>query len=226
MHALSAREGYRLWAPHYAEETAVSALEDAAVRALGVSVVGRRLLDVGCGVGRRVSQSGASIGVAADLAPEMLRAAGAANANIICAATDVRALPFEDHSFDVVWCRLVIGHVRDLDAAYAELGRVCMSDGVVIVSDLHVAAIAAGHRRTFRDDSGALHELEHHVHTLEDHTRAAHCATLRLDAHRVGVVGPIIEHFYIDAHREDAYDAQLGLPLVSVMAWRKRGEPG
>ena len=221
MTALPAREGYRLWAAHYAEETAVSALEDAEVRALEVSVQGRRLLDVGCGVGRRIAQSGASMAVGVDLVPEMLVVA---NAEITCAAADVRALPFDDASFDVVWCRLVIGHVRDVGTAYRELGRVCAAGGVVIVSDLHTAAVVAGHRRTFRDDSGVQHELEHHAHALEDHRRAARGARLALDAHRVGAVGPVIKHFYADAGRHAAYAAQCGLPLVSVMAWRKAGE--
>lgn len=222
MPALSAREGYRLWASHYAEETAVSALEDAEVRALAVSVDGQRLLDVGCGVGRRLSQSGAPVAVGIDLVPEMLaRTAGGANPEAACAAADVRALPFDDASFDVVWCRLVLGHVRDVDVAYRELGRVCASGGVAVVSDLHTDAIAAGHRRTFRDDAGALHELEHYSHTLDDHRRAAREARLVLRAHRVGAVGPLIEHFYVDAGREDAYAAQRGLPLVSVMAFVK-----
>ena len=235
--ALSARDGYRLWASHYAEETAVSALEDAEVRALAVSVEGRRLLDVGCGVGRRLSQSGASIAVGVDLVPEMLvRAAGGrwamgdgrratsdANTEITCAAADVRSLPFDDASFDVLWCRLVLGHVRDVGAAYRELGRVCANGGVVIVSDVHTAAVAAGHRRTFRDEAGVLHELEHYAYALDDHRQAARGAALELDAHRVGVVGPVIQHFYIEAGREDAYAAQFGLPLVSVMSFAKSG---
>lgn len=218
MPALSAREGYSLWASHYAEETAVSALEDAEVCALGVSVAHRRLLDVGCGIGRRLSKTHASPGVGVDLVPEMLRIA---SIRFTCAAADVRALPFGNERFDVVWCRLVLGHLRDIDAAYQELGRVCATDGVVIVSDLHVAAVAAGHRRTFRDASGAVRELEHYPYDLEAHQRAAHRAGLALDTHRVGVVGPSIERFYRDARRLDAYAVQLGLPLVSVMAWRK-----
>lgn len=232
MPALSAREGYRLWAPHYAEETAVSALEDIEVHALGVSVEGRRLLDVGCGVGRRLKQSGASLGVGVDLVPDMLpraagegrRATGGANAEIRCAAADVRALPFDGGTFDVVWCRLVLGHVRDIAGAYRELARVCAIGGVVIVSDLHTDAVAAGHRRTFRDSSGTTHELEHFAYSFEKHTECAIAGALAFDARRVGVVGPAIEHFYTDAHRERAYAAQRGLPLVSVMSWRKTGE--
>ena len=218
---VSAREGYRLWAPSYAEETAVSALEDAEVRALGVAVTGVRLLDVGCGVGRRLWRSRASLGVGVDLVPEMLRVT---TIRFACAAADVRALPFGNDSFDVVWCRLVLGHVRDIEAAYQELGRVCASGGVVIVSDLHVAAVAAGHRRTFRDESGSLRELEHYVHDLAECQRAARRSSLSLETHRVGRVGPSIEPFYRQARREDAYAAQFALPLVAVMAWRKSAE--
>ena len=168
-------------------------------------------------MGRRLSRSGASIAAGVDLVPEML---GAADERLVCAAADVGALPFDAGSFDVVWCRLVLGHVRDIAASYRELARVCARGGTVIVSDLHTDAVAAGHRRTFHDAAGATHELEHFAHSLERHRECAVGAALALEAHRVGVVGPAIERFYVDARREKAYAAQQGLPLVSVMSWR------
>jgi malonyl-CoA O-methyltransferase len=149
----------------------------------------------------------------------MLRSAPQA---VLCAAADARMLPFANSSFDVVWCRLVLGHLREAGAAYGELARVCSPGGIVVVSDLHPAAIAAGHRRTFRDRDGIAHELEHVVHGIDGHRAAASRAGLVFDVERVGVIGPSIEHFYIDAARRDAYVAQRGLPLISVLAWHKR----
>lgn len=126
MTALAARDGYRLWAPHYAAETAVSALEHDLVASLGVATAGRRLLDVGCGTARRLRDADAASRVGVDVTPEMLAQATVDGPPL--AAADVCALPFVDAAFDVVWCRLVIGHVRALAAAYAE-AHPCLRTG-------------------------------------------------------------------------------------------------
>jgi malonyl-CoA O-methyltransferase len=215
---LSPAEGYRLWAPRYAEETAISFLEDRAVRALPIPAAADWLLDVGCGTARRLEACDAALAVGVDLTVDMLRNA-AAPANL--AAADVRRLPFADASFDLVWCRLVIGHVRELGAAYAELARVCRPHGHVVVTDFHPDAAAAGHRRTFRDDAGNVREIEHHVHDAPAHAAAAEHAGLALAARRDDAVGPPIRRFYADAGRLAAYDEQLGLRLVLTLAYRR-----
>src|SRR5262249_19053717 len=149
------------WAPHYEAETAVSFLEDRLVSTLTAPTSGRRLLDAGCGIGRRMRRSEARFAVGVDVVPEMLRPS---DCNETVAAADLRALPFAPASFDIVWCRLVIGHIQELEATYAELSRVCRAGGTVVISDFHPDAVAAGHRRTFRDADGVTHEIEHWVH--------------------------------------------------------------
>ena len=219
MNALSARDGYRLWAPHYHAETAISHLEERLVGAMGVPTEGRALLDVGCGTGRRLSNSDASVAVGIDLSPEMLaRARGTKT----IAAADALALPLRSEWFDVAWCRLVVGHMRDLAGAYAELARVSVPGGDVIVTDFHPSAFAAGHRRTFRDATGATVEIEHHVHTVESQIGAARAAGLELVTQREGAVGAEVREFFAKANRLDAYAAQLGLPLVIAWSFRKR----
>ncbi len=170
MTPLAARDAYRLWAPSYESETAISFLEDQTVRALVGCLDVKTLLDAGCGTARRLGGSGARFGVGIDLSVEMLRAA---RGSPYVAAADIGGLPFAAESFDVVWCRLAIGHVADVAACYAELGRVCAVGGSVLVSDICPEAMAAGHRRTFRDLQGKVQEVEHFVHSLEAHTTAA-----------------------------------------------------
>jgi malonyl-CoA O-methyltransferase len=220
---LTARDAYALWAPTYAAETAVSALERSAVSSLGVAVEGRRLLDVGCGVGRRLEEAlaaGAKVAVGVDLVPRML--AEGTHTGLLAAA-DARALPVPDASFDVVWCRLVLGHLAELEAAYAELARACAGGGQVIVTDFHPAAAAAGHRRTFRDEHGEVHEIEHHVHSRLAHRMAAERAGLAVVTQRDVVIDASVRAFYLDAGRAEAYERQRGLPLVLVLALVREG---
>jgi malonyl-CoA O-methyltransferase len=212
---LSAREAYRLWAPTYGEN-AVTFLEDQLVTALGPSIAGRRLLDVGCGTGMRLGAADAALAVGLDLSADMLgRAAGPR------AVADVRALPVTTAAFDLVWCRLMIGYVRDLGSAYAELARVCVPRGTVVVTDFHPDAVAAGHRQTIRDPDGVRHEIEHHVHTPAAHIAAATRAGLRLARHRHGSVGPAVKSFYADAGRLDLFREHEGLRIVLAMAWTR-----
>jgi malonyl-CoA O-methyltransferase len=218
MTALPPREGYRLWAPNYEAETAISYLENAAVERLGVRASGCSLLDVGCGTGRRLRDCDAELAVGVDLTPEMLTFATGTKP---IAAADIRALPFSNLTFDIIWCRLVIGHVREMEAAYAELSRVCCMGGKVIVTDLSAEAVAAGHRRTFLGADGVTHEVEHFAHTIERQAVAAFDFGLRLEKRQDGVVDPTIKHFYAEAGKLSAYEEQLGLPIVLAMLWRK-----
>jgi malonyl-CoA O-methyltransferase len=219
MTALAPTEAYRLWAPLYREETAISYLDDRLVSALSPPAAGVRLLDAGCGTARRLGGAGAAIAVGVDLSIEMLAAASDRSHPLV--AGDLRRLPIASGSFDLVWCRLVIGHVAEIGAAYGELARVCRPGGTVVVTDFHPAAVAAGHRRTFRDAGGEVREVEHHVHSSESHAAWAALAGLRLRATREGRVGPEIRAFYRAAHREDSYRAHLGLPLVLALEFQR-----
>ncbi len=94
------------------------------------SVVGQRdVLEVGCGTGlllERVEPLARSArGI--DLSPGMLEQAKARGLDVVegC-ATD---LPFEDESFDVVYSFKVLAHVRDIEQALRECGRVTRPGG-------------------------------------------------------------------------------------------------
>lgn len=223
MSTLAPRAAYRLWAPSYDAETVVTALDEAVVASFGIAVDGLRLLDAGCGTGRRLRRVSPALAVGADLTPEMLPRADVHDAaGEVYAAADVRALPFRTSAFDVVWCRLALGHVPDIGRAYAELARACRSGGHVLTTDFHAAAVMAGHRRTFRDAAGDVHEIEHHVHTLAAHEHAARGAGLVPVAHAEGVVGPSVREFYERAGRMAAYHAQIDLPLVLGLLFTAR----
>ncbi len=210
---VDAREGYRLWAPTYATETATSFLDDELAEEMLSGLPHTQLLDAGCGVGRRIRNIPGAIGM--DLSPEML-AAGRAH-NVV--SGDVRAMPFASDRFDMVWCRLVLGHLPDPLRAYLELARVCLPGGYVFVTDFHPDAAAAGHRRTFNVQEGTVCEIEHYVH--RDHLQFAMKAGLTLVASREGTVGPSIRDFYLHGIGLKAYKRDIGLKLVSAFLFRR-----
>ncbi len=213
---LNVRDAYRIWASTYATETATSALDEQLAQEMLNGLPCARLLDAGCGIGRRIQNIPNAIGI--DLSPEML-AAGQAR-NVI--AGDIRAMPFAPDRFDMIWCRLVLGHLPDPLRAYRELYRVCAPGGHVFVSDFHPDAARAGHRRTMTDRNGMVHSIEHYMHC--DHAELAEQAGLVIVQHRSGAVGPSIRHFYEQGIGLRAYRRDLGLMLVEAMLFRKPPE--
>lgn len=220
MITLAADRAYRLWAPSYSEETAISLLDEELATELSPPVTGKRLLDAGCGTGRRLIGLNAGLAIGADICREMLMAGGQRRV----AVADVRSLPFPAGFFDVIWCRLVLGHMSDPMAAYRELARVCCAGGFLFVSDFHPDAVAAGHRRSFRDSFGTVFAVEHHVHDISSHVAMAAEAGLATRAQRAGRVGSTVERLYAQADRMPAYEKDFGLPVVAAFLFQRTAD--
>ena len=217
MTLLTARDAYPRWAATYEAETVVSRLEDLILAELGIETAGLRLLDVGCGTGRRMRASAASCAVGIDLSIEMLQGGDGG----LMLVSDARMLPLRTESFDVVWCRLMIGHLATVGAALREMARVCVDTGSVVLTDIAPAAYSAGHRRTFRASNDELIEIEHHMHDADEIVDAAHDAGLRLSTFRVGVVGDRVRPFYERANALQRFEQQRGDELVHAMVFTK-----
>ena len=219
MIVIEPRGAYRLWAPTYCQETAISHLDEEMAAELSPSPRGKRLLDAGCGTGRRLTGNDAALAAGVDLSSEML-SSGTERA---VAVADVRALPFAEQSFDLVWCRLVLGHLPDPRPAYGELARVCRIGGKLFVSDFHAAAAARGHHRSFRDAAGNKWVVEHHVCDADLHRKMASDSGLSMVAQQDGVIGPSVKDFYDRAGRLAAYQTDCGLPVVAAFLFERTG---
>jgi malonyl-CoA O-methyltransferase len=210
---LNVRDAYRLWAPTYADETATSALDEELAHGMLQGLPRAHLLDAGCGIGRRIRDIPGAAGI--DLSPDML----AIGQGLNVVAGDVREMPFASNQFDMVWCRLVLGHLPDPLRAYRELSRVCAPGGYVFVTDVHPHALAAGHRRNMTDKDGKVYNIEHYIHL--NHIELAEEAGLVSVRSRSGEVGPSIRRFYEQGIGLAAYQRDLGLKLVEGILFQK-----
>lgn len=104
-------------------------IDDLQVDLLREYVPDRDVLEVGCGTGllldRVASMADTARGI--DISPGMLEQARHRGLDVVegC-ATD---LPFDDHSFDVVFSFKVLAHVEDIEQALAECSRVVRPGG-------------------------------------------------------------------------------------------------
>ena len=216
---LAPAEAYLRWAPTYEEAGALAELDERAVRRLDPSPDGP-LLDAACGTGRRLRSADGSFRRGAfgvDLVLPMLLS-GARGAAV--AAADLRALPFAAGSFRTAWCRLAIGHVAEAERVYAELGRALAPGGRLVVTDFHPDAARRGLVRSFRS-GGELLAVEHHVHEVDAHRRAADDAGLALESLLEVPAGEEVRARFEAAGKLDAWEAQRELPVLLALAFRR-----
>lgn len=128
-------------------------LEQDVILALAGPLAGKRVLDVGCGdgaYGLSAARRGARV-TGVDASSRMLEAArGRAASNHIdleLREGDVRRLPFEDSSFDVVLAVTVLCFVEDASAAVREMARVLAPGGRLVIGELGRLSTWAAWRR-------------------------------------------------------------------------------
>jgi SAM-dependent methyltransferase len=139
---------YDAFAKAYAAENETSLLNAwycrPAMLDLSGEVAGRRVLDAGCGSGpltAALRDQGATVS-AFDLSPAMVDLAGERlgdDADLLVADL-AKALPYDDHTFDLVVSSLALHYLEDWIAPLTEFRRVLRPGGRLVVSVPHPAA--------------------------------------------------------------------------------------
>ena len=133
----------------------------------GVPVRGRRVLDLGCGVGGaairivRELDAGSVVGIdveepALERATAAVRAAGLAG-RIRFELVSPGPIPLADESVDVVFCKDVICHLADKGLLFSEVGRVLRRGGAFAFGDWTRGSAADAPGTVRRPDGLELH---------------------------------------------------------------------
>lgn len=185
---IPAREGYDRWAATYDDDgNPLVATEQSIFDDLVGDVAGARLIDVGCGTGRHalaLASRGARV-TAVDFSRGMLdRARAKPGADrITWIEHDITSrLPFDDGSFDTVLTALVLDHIHDLDAFFAELARLAAPRGRIVATVMHPAMGLKGVQARFNDPAtGEKIHVESARNSVTDYINAALRAGLAID---------------------------------------------
>jgi SAM-dependent methyltransferase len=150
-------EGYRLWARSYdaGRNTAFDFDEPMMIEIIDPfppSIA----LDAACGTGRwtqHLTARGHQV-IGVDGSPEMLAHAQNRVPTAEFRQGDLRALPVDTDSVDLVVCSLALTHAPELDPIIAEFARVLRPGGHLALADMHPERVLRGAIPTLRRANG------------------------------------------------------------------------
>jgi SAM-dependent methyltransferase len=103
-----------------------------------------RILDIGCGDGKYTQALGSALKTeklfGVDFSPEAVRLASKMGVDAHSCDVDNSELPFEDGTFDVVYCGSLIELVIDGDHLLEEIHRVLSPQGTLIITSPNLAS--------------------------------------------------------------------------------------
>jgi ubiquinone/menaquinone biosynthesis C-methylase UbiE len=229
---LDTADGYAAWSSSY--DTRVNPLvlaEQPAVSVLLDEVSAGRALDAACGTGRLsrlLADRGHDV-TGVDLSAAMLERARANVPEATFRTGSLQQLPFADGSFDVVCCGLALTHVPLLEPAIAELSRVLVEGGRLLLSDMHPVAVATGSHAFFRYPDGSRGVVRNELHWHGEYLDAFAASGLRVRR----CVEPRFSQLVLEAFvgkggsptAASALEHLLGLPYVLVWECVRAASP-
>ncbi|MCU1266468.1 MAG: hypothetical protein JWM21_2786 [Acidobacteria bacterium] len=170
---------YNRWAGTYdSDPNKTREMAAAALRQSGLELAGREVIEIGCGTGYNtqwLAEQAARI-FALDFSAGMLRRAKTRvpALNVCFIEHDIRAAwPLPDAGGDVAIVMLVLEHIEDLDAIFAEAARTLRPGGEFFVCELHPTRQLSGRQAEFTDtETGEQVRVPAYLHDISEFINA------------------------------------------------------
>jgi ubiquinone/menaquinone biosynthesis C-methylase UbiE len=173
---------YNQWAETYdTDQNRTRDLAGKILRQVDLDLVGRDVIEVGCGTGRNTEwlarpEAGFNNILALDFSEAMLARARARvnDSRVRFVQHDVRGKwPVADDSADVVIVMLVLEHVERLEPVFAEAARTLRANGEMFICELHPARQLLGKQAEFANaKTGAHTRVTAFLHETADYLEA------------------------------------------------------
>ncbi len=169
---MNIQQAYNIWSEQY--DTNENKTRDLEAISLREHIKGREFehcLEIGCGTGKNtewlVTQAAKVLAV--DLSEEMLSKAkqkiNASNVTFIQADITQDWSFTNGNQFDLATFSLVLEHVEDLEAIFAQLNKVMQTNGIVYIGELHPFKQYNGSKARFETSEGVqvVTCFNHHI---------------------------------------------------------------
>jgi malonyl-CoA O-methyltransferase len=175
---MSIQDAYNQWSETYdSNENLTRDLDKKVTREVLAGQRFNSILEIGCGTGKNtsfLSQIGTRVQAVdfsqgmVDKAKEKVRAE-----NVKFSMTDItKKWMFENHSFDLILCNLVLEHIEDLSFVFSEASRCLQMKGRFFVNELHPFRQYEGKKARFYKADETI-EVEAFLHHISDFLNAA-----------------------------------------------------
>ena len=175
---MSIQKAYNDWSDTYdTDENLTRDLDQKVTREALANLHFHSILEVGCGTGKNtpfLAQIGENV-YAVDFSEGMIeRAKEKVQAeNVRFSMMDItQKWIFEDQSFDLIVCNLVLEHIEDLSFIFSEAARVLKDNGRFFINELHPFKQYEGKKARFYKDEGTI-EVDAFVHHISDFLNGA-----------------------------------------------------
>src|SRR5215208_3974429 len=186
MASMDIQNAYNEWSETYdSDENLTRDLDRRVTRDLLGALRFDSILEIGCGTGKNTvffAEIGNTV-QAVDFSHGMIEKAKEKvhSENVRFLMMDItQPWDFEDGSFDLIVCNLVLEHIQDLSTVFAEAARTLRSDGRFFINELHPFKQYDGKKaRFFRNEEKI--EVDAFVHHVSDFFHAAKNNDLTLE---------------------------------------------
>jgi ubiquinone/menaquinone biosynthesis C-methylase UbiE len=169
---------YNKWSGTYdTDENLTRDLDQKVTQSLLGNLLFDSILEVGCGTGKNTSflaQIGRTVR-AVDFSQGMIEKARdkVQAENVHFSIMDItQKWIFDDRSFDLVVCNLVLGHIRDLSFVFAQAARTLRPNGQFFINELHPLRQYDGKKPRFYRNEEKI-EVDAFIHHISDFLHAA-----------------------------------------------------
>ena len=175
---MSIQKAYNEWSESYdTDENLTRDLDQTVTQDVLVDLHFNSILEIGCGTGKNTSfytQIGEQV-QAVDFSQGMIeKAKEKVNAeNVKFSMMDItKQWVFDDGSFDLIVCNLVLEHIEDISFVFSEASRVLQTKGLFFINELHPFRQYEGKKARYRKDGDEI-EVDAFVHNISDFLNAA-----------------------------------------------------
>ena len=175
---MTVQDAYNQWSGSYDDDRNLTRdLDQRVTQQVLANLQFNSILELGCGTGKNTAfyaQIG-KIVQAVDFSEGMVEKAKekVKAENVRFSMMDItQKWVFDDRSFDLISCNLVLEHIKDLSFVFPEAARVLQNEGRFFINELHPFRQYEGKKARF-DRDGETIEVEAFVHHISDFVHEA-----------------------------------------------------